>query len=1769
MHGFLVIPGFPEVHTRWYLAFCLLVESFLLNTGFLAPPASLLQAGRRTGEQQRVRKTPGELQDGSPDFRRFALHSIPSYHGAEAARPQELSLTTVKPGRAKALLNMGKDATAISGSNRSQASNRSPQLLPGLSVRINALKKTFNGGPSFSLVMNDIAKQRHRRNPYSEKYLQLCLSSFAQEAAGEEDLGSRAIAEDAANNMHVRIELIKSMKASLVKQAQQALKQCTGPGCLRPEAKAAKKSMAQKKQSHQAAASSLGDQEEAAFWDHFKQVCNGAASPENQGLASLVSVLAKSPHIRTHKQLCFNLDNELRRPSFAQATSRLVEAETHRLHEEARLTASGNDQAIQEAIAKLQPGLHDVDARFPLDIPSEDWTAPVEQIPLPAYLKEMLVDDGEALSGMDMPGPAATLGAVDGGDLLPIPQDMHSGPEGSDCPQSAAPAPTSPHPPGTSNWQESESRHIVTAASAGQHHSESAQLCEDPSCSPPIQPDGSAGGSWQQQHGHAHADGSEQGAALGMKKEDGQQQKECEGDGLEHELVATRPQPPRAVPVFQKRRRAHLDQLPQWLASGEHKEIEDAEASQDARIVEEAAPAEAAARGLKPAEALPRQQPQPSSCRNASNSRFQPLHLDTLRTKDDIAHGTSEHDQDISHQRHQAWIPGPSRVKPVIPSRRRILLDSDDDDQQTHRDRAEGADASGVQGQAVGLEPKPLEALKPKRQKRVRQQQQLRQPLTFDLSEANVQRFHPDIVMRLPASSKRHFKPVADVESLLLQPSGSAKAAAKGKQSGLGRGSEVGKGAVPRGGPWLPRLAHGADMFQSGLLLSINLVELREKRAQMQPQIEKALCAMDPARGQLLTNADMAAWDDEWDPAEPSGSPAAKNAVPNCMATAHVHASPASPAPCSPACPIYFNDASGDTVLNACSQSYQNPKWSALQNPVPSAFYNETLPRLQKHRQSNNAPFEVSEFNATVTSAMRHPRQATRFRPQWSPAAGNCLPTTYREPPGEPRFQYEDPSEASEDEDEDDPFAALDRLPMPAIPPKLRSLHTFESTNGLQQHQGPKDAALSRSAACAKNAQQPTIPSPQGTPARSQKAAPFPAGTDEDAQQPMITSTEGTPALSQSAEPFPAGTAQDCNMSAQVEDTGCLLVFNDAIDSVDQVQMPHSHIAAELHVQYQHQDSRHAAQAIFRHEESAVPMTTSTFPMDVSNPIWQQQSNMHAARQATRGEKAAAPMSGLSQPSECQQNHHHHHHQQKNNKDALEGQHCQQQQQQQRPMLEAELSHRQGQDDQGLSCLVTFRDRDDAFDSTDPTAAHAIHRAELDALAFPVLPISQAAFKNFDQQFSNVDGSLTAALLDQLDLTASPAQKQHAEERSALRPRSTTGNALSLNQKEADFSEHNRTLRIRQDASPAHPSAFTGGPQQGLSKSPITTACMVGELPDETGLHPHSHAAHSQEAMLHLDAADTSAVHGMLSASEQQAPAAWTTAHDSSKDFSEADQLNLALVTSGEASHAQISFAAADDRPNDRVQPGMLGIVDDGCSLALLDKTNNGPRRNGMGTAEAEEIQACGMTDAGRNGHKNPGCSLVFLDELGLGDAVGHQLSGASFQDWHADMPDEPGSPQTFQHAQENNQEEQDDCGPEDFAQAISGFHQDSAAEQKCSRKRWREELHEQIIQDALQEKMQDTLSLEPLVQSIAKDVDALGSEPIPLEKLHRSLQAGSDNTTAETDSLQRSFVALLTVATHVNTGRLALEQHADDQQLLLTRNSPSKGVAASFARAR
>lgn len=56
----------------------------------------------------------------------------------------------------------------------------------------------------------------------------------------------------------VDLQLIKSMKASLVKQAQQTLKQCTGPGPVRARAKATKKTGAHKNKAQQTAVSGAG-----------------------------------------------------------------------------------------------------------------------------------------------------------------------------------------------------------------------------------------------------------------------------------------------------------------------------------------------------------------------------------------------------------------------------------------------------------------------------------------------------------------------------------------------------------------------------------------------------------------------------------------------------------------------------------------------------------------------------------------------------------------------------------------------------------------------------------------------------------------------------------------------------------------------------------------------------------------------------------------------------------------------------------------------------------------------------------------------------------------------------------------------------------------------------------------------------------------------------------------------------------------------------------------------------------------------------------------------------------------------------------------------------------------------------------------------------------------------------------------------------------------------------------------------------------------------
>ena len=82
--------------------------------------------------------------------------------------------------QAKSSRRESSDAEKISADKGQQNIFKHAAAPPGLSVRIAALKKPAKGGLSFALLMDDISKQRHKRNPYSEKYLQLCLSSFLQ-----------------------------------------------------------------------------------------------------------------------------------------------------------------------------------------------------------------------------------------------------------------------------------------------------------------------------------------------------------------------------------------------------------------------------------------------------------------------------------------------------------------------------------------------------------------------------------------------------------------------------------------------------------------------------------------------------------------------------------------------------------------------------------------------------------------------------------------------------------------------------------------------------------------------------------------------------------------------------------------------------------------------------------------------------------------------------------------------------------------------------------------------------------------------------------------------------------------------------------------------------------------------------------------------------------------------------------------------------------------------------------------------------------------------------------------------------------------------------------------------------------------------------------------------------------------------------------------------------------------------------------------------------
>ncbi|KAI3424281.1 hypothetical protein D9Q98_009836 [Chlorella vulgaris] len=81
----------------------------------------------------------------------------------------------------------------------------------------------------------DIDRKRHKRDPFAAKYVSLATSEFGRAAPGHcqgpdqrADAGRSAV-EAAATNVHVRVELIKTMKNALVKQTEDALKRSAAP----------------------------------------------------------------------------------------------------------------------------------------------------------------------------------------------------------------------------------------------------------------------------------------------------------------------------------------------------------------------------------------------------------------------------------------------------------------------------------------------------------------------------------------------------------------------------------------------------------------------------------------------------------------------------------------------------------------------------------------------------------------------------------------------------------------------------------------------------------------------------------------------------------------------------------------------------------------------------------------------------------------------------------------------------------------------------------------------------------------------------------------------------------------------------------------------------------------------------------------------------------------------------------------------------------------------------------------------------------------------------------------------------------------------------------------------------------------------------------------------------------------------------------------------------------------------------------------------------
>ncbi|KAA6424637.1 MAG: hypothetical protein FRX49_05305 [Trebouxia sp. A1-2] len=204
-----------------------------------------------------------------------------------------------------------------------------------LTVRINSKPSAAESGRRqhgaaayalLSAAATDVDSKKHKKNPFHERYVQLCLTEFGQGVkAQQENCSNGAVVDEVAENLHVRMELIKNMKQSLMKQTSNAIKSF--------QSQPQKGEHVSRKQTSQTAQEPLmtetnNDRVSGAFFrpevcaNYFKLLQEEpVADQDAQKLKE--QLLGHNPNTHPNSELCFDMGRQVSAVSFDTILTRL------------------------------------------------------------------------------------------------------------------------------------------------------------------------------------------------------------------------------------------------------------------------------------------------------------------------------------------------------------------------------------------------------------------------------------------------------------------------------------------------------------------------------------------------------------------------------------------------------------------------------------------------------------------------------------------------------------------------------------------------------------------------------------------------------------------------------------------------------------------------------------------------------------------------------------------------------------------------------------------------------------------------------------------------------------------------------------------------------------------------------------------------------------------------------------------------------------------------------------------------------------------------------------------------------------------------------------------------------------------------------------------------------------------------------------------------------------------------------------------------------